>query len=109
MLRRCGRFGVARARADRMDSGADPSVFRASLGVPPGSTDVPSAPSQAQSSLPLPATADLAFWRGEVDRAKQARKPYESKWQENLDYYTGRPLTDQPETDYVNVNVDFYQ
>jgi hypothetical protein len=51
----------------------------------------------------------LAFWRGEVDRAATMGESHWSKWQENLNYYTGTPLTQAPSSDYVNVNVDFYQ
>jgi hypothetical protein len=59
--------------------------------------------------LPLPAGADYSFWTGEVERADREYDAHKTKWQENLDYYTGQPLASPPETDYVNVNVDFYQ
>lgn len=50
-----------------------------------------------------------SFWRGEIDRSRRVAEPYHTKWQENLNYYTGQPLDSAPSADYVNVNVDFYQ
>lgn len=71
------------------------------LGAPP--------PAAAPTPRPLPAAADLGFWRTEVERSQRDRQTHESDWDENLRYYTGQPLTTVPVTDYVNVNVDFYQ
>lgn len=59
--------------------------------------------------MPANQPYDLAFWRGEVDRSSRVGESYHTKWQENLNYYTGTPLTEAPSADYVNVNVDFYQ
>lgn len=56
---------------------------------------------------------DFKFWVGEIDRARAVRKTHEPAWQENLDCYTGqspdaqKAITDKSE--WVNVNVDFYQ
>ena len=36
-------------------------------------------------------------------------EPHATKWQENLNYYTGTPLDSAPTSDFVNVNVDFYE
>lgn len=70
---------------------------------PPGLT-------QSQGTgLPLPPAADLAFWRSEVQRSEQQNAALKTERQDNLDYYTGKPLASLPETEYVNVNVDFYQ
>lgn len=70
-----------------------------------------SAPSLG--GLPLPVDAPLAFWRGEVDRAEEAAKPYHGEWQDNVSWYIGKSPDAQTavskNTDYVNVNVDFYQ
>ncbi len=73
--------------------------------IPPGA---PLTQTQG-TGLPLPAGADLAFWKTEIERSQAQNDTHTSERQENLDYYTGRPLKNQPETDYVNVNVDFYQ
>ena len=57
--------------------------------------------------------ADLAFWRGEIERSRREQERYHGAWQTNLDYYTGRSpdaaTAIQQGTDFVNVNVDFYQ
>lgn len=58
--------------------------------------------------MPANQPYDLKFWLGEVDRAERVSAGHHSTWQENLDYYTGTPLSDAP-ADYVNVNVDFYE
>ena len=54
-------------------------------------------------------SSDRSFWRGEVERSQRIAEPYYTIWQENLDYYTGTPLKSTPTSDYVNVNIDFYQ
>lgn len=51
----------------------------------------------------------LQFWRDEVDRAVRLTDTHAGDWQTNLDYYSGKPLTEAPTTDYVNVNVDYAQ
>lgn len=65
------------------------------------------------AGLPLPADAGLEFWRGEVDRAEDAARPYHGEWQDNVSWYIGKsPDAAAAQTnnaDYVNVNVDFYQ
>lgn len=62
---------------------------------------------------PLPVDADLAFWRGEVDRAQRALDPLYPQWDENNDYYKGQSKDATAATtagsDWINVNVDFYQ
>lgn len=59
--------------------------------------------------MPANQPYDLAFWRGEVDRATRIGEQQHPRWQENLNYYVGTPLGTEPTSDYVNVNVDFYQ
>lgn len=59
--------------------------------------------------MPANQPYDLGFWKGEIEKSRSVAEPYFSKWQENLNYYTGTPLTDAPSGDYVNVNVDFSQ
>lgn len=65
------------------------------------------------SGLPLPPEADLTFWRDEVERADAVAQPYHGEWQENIDWYTGKSPDAKKalgtNSDYVNVNVDFYQ
>jgi hypothetical protein len=85
-------------------------------GAPPvGGSLLPPAPAsplqQTRGSLPLPASADLAFWKTEVERAEDEQKKHHTEWDENVQWYEGK----SPEAikvgdpDYVNVNVDFYQ
>ena len=58
---------------------------------------------------PLPSHAPLGFWLSEVERAQAQVDVRKTECQENLDYYTGKPLASAPDSHYVNVNVDFYQ
>ncbi len=83
----------------------DPMIPTPASGSPMGVPPTFTAPT---GDVPLPPTAALAFWRGEVERSQTQRKTLEPSWQENLDYYTGKPISDAP-PDYINVNVDFYQ
>lgn len=77
----------------------------------PDQTAPLSAPILDPNQLPLPPTADLAFWRGEVDRADAAMNPLYPKWQENIQYYIGESpdakTAKDENADFVNVNVDF--
>ena len=62
--------------------------------------------------LPLPKDAPLKFWRDEVDRADRVQRTYHGDWDENLQWYAGRSpdASAMPKnSDFVNVNVDFYQ
>lgn len=59
--------------------------------------------------MPANQPYDHTFWLGEVERSERESASRHSAWQENLNYYTGTPLTEAPSSDYVNVNVDFYQ
>src|SRR5262245_10502714 len=75
----------------------------------------PQAPLQQTqgSGLPLPDGASLSFWRGEVERADTEAKKRETEWKDNVEWYVGRSpdvvTAMKANTDYVNVNVDFYQ
>ncbi len=67
---------------------------------------------QTSAGLPLPDGTSLAFWRGEVERADAEGRKYHDQWQNNIRWYEG----DSPDaakyrenTDFVNVNIDFYQ
>ena len=60
----------------------------------------------AKGNLSMKAAARKT-WAERLDRAKTMRKRREPEWQENIDAYTGKPLTTAREEDWVNVNVDF--
>ncbi len=54
--------------------------------------------------------SDFKFWQGEIARSREVGKTFESDWQTNLDYYTGKnPDAAKTDSDFVNVNVDFYE
>lgn len=65
------------------------------------------------ASLPLPRDADLGFWRSEIDRAGRLIDTYAQDWTKNVQWYTGQSPDAQAAsaagTEFVNVNVDFYQ
>jgi hypothetical protein len=63
---------------------------------------------QTSSGLPLPEGAELSFWREEVDRSDRAQQPYLEGWKKNIEWYEGKKPSGKP-SDYVNVNVDFYE
>jgi len=56
---------------------------------------------------------DAAFWRGEITRSRTVAEVVWPDWQTNLDYYAGRSpdaaTAVANKTEWVNVNVDFYQ
>src|SRR5262245_60240 len=69
----------------------------------------PEAPQQP-TNIPLPPSADLKFWRGEIERSDNCDKSYQTQWQDNINWYRGEsPDAAMATTDFVNVNVDFYQ
>ena len=57
--------------------------------------------------------AGLEFWRDEIERAERAAKVYHPEWDENVQWYTGKSPDAAAmvgkNSDFVNVNVDFYQ
>ncbi len=54
--------------------------------------------------------SDAKFWLSEIARSREVGKTFESDWQTNLDYYTGKnPDAAKTDGDFVNVNVDFYE
>lgn len=64
------------------------------------------------NDLPLPKDAPLAFWRAEIDRADIAQRAFHGAWDENVQWYAGRSpdaVAFSRTSDFVNVNVDFYQ
>jgi hypothetical protein len=63
--------------------------------------------------LPELKPTDAAFWKGEVTRSRRVAEVVWPDWQTNLDYYAGRSPDAASavanKTEWVNVNVDFYQ
>lgn len=63
--------------------------------------------------MPEQKPTDAGFWRDEVKRSRSVAEVVWPDWQTNLDYYAGRSpdavAAVANKTEWVNVNVDFYQ